>query len=130
MKKLVMFIGFAIILSGCFLFNAIAQKPVIEKDSPESVTLNTPVMKQTGVTKLVVKEIRLDWTHNIIWIKVGEEGEAGRVLPLVEYTGRDARTMMVNLNTANLAVKSLNQRIIEKLQADGHLGSGNIDAGP
>lgn len=112
------------IIFAALLFATVFAKA--QTDSPEELNLDTPVMQQSGVSKIVIKEIRLDWTHNIIWIKVGEAGESGRTMPLVEYTGQEARNMMKALNTADLSVRSLNQRIIEKLQADGYLGSGSI----
>jgi hypothetical protein len=108
--------------------------PSISEDSksvpvgaPEKVTLDTAIMQSAGVTKIVVQDITLDWRHNIIHIRVGEIGEMGRSLKIVEYTGLEARKMLMGLNKADLVAKSFNKRIMEKLQKDGFLGSGKIN---
>lgn len=104
--------------------------PPVPKGAPEKVTLDTAIMQSAGSTDFVVQDISFDWRHNIIRIRIGETGEFGRSLEIIEYTGQDARDMMLSLNIANLSVKSLNKRIMEKLQADGHLGSGSITTSP
>jgi hypothetical protein len=46
------------------------------------------------------------------------------------YDGAEAAALMLTLNTANLSVKSLHKRTIEKLQADGKLPAGTITGTP
>lgn len=44
----------------------------------------------------------------------------------VSYQGAEAAALLDLLNTANLSSRSLRRRVIERLQADGHLPAGNI----
>lgn len=61
-------------------------------------------------------------------IKAGFEGDNGEYTS-VGWEGTDATTLMVALNKANLSVKSLNRRIMEKAVADGML-TGTISGTP
>ena len=118
-----------LLITALFLVMAIptmAQDPV-PKGAPEKITLDTAIMQSAGSKDFVVQDIHLDWRHNIIRIRIGETGEFGRSLEIVEYTGQTARDMMIALNKANMSTKSLNKRIMERLQVDGYLGSGTIN---
>lgn len=60
----------------------------------------------------------LDWEGARISIVLrGEQGERRTF----EYEGNVATTLMVALNTANLAIKSLHRRVLERLSLDGRL---------
>ena len=76
----------------------------------------------------------MDWKGEDFQIRFEEidangfiEGGAVRT---VQWTGNEAHTILRQLNTADLSSKSLVKRAIEKAQADGKLGSGNISGTP
>lgn len=73
-----------------------------------------------------VDDVRLVWSAQLVKIGlVGQNGENKKFA----YTGAEAATMMVALNKANLSVKSLQRRVLERLIADGKL-AGSITGSP
>ncbi len=70
--------------------------------------------------------LHLDWEKATI--KVGFRGDNGEYTS-IGYEGSDATTLMVTLNKADLSVKSLHRRIMEKAVADGKI-SGTISGTP
>ena len=81
----------------------------------EKVDLTTPVAK-TSTQNYQIASVLLDWGGARIKITlVANNGEN-----LVhEYTGTTATNLMISLNKANLTTRSLNQRIFDRLIADG-----------
>ena len=93
---------------------------------PEILTLTSPITKPS-VTTYVVLFLSLDWGNARIVVRVQASDEA--VQEFV-YEGATATALMTILNSANLSVKSLYKRVIEKLQADGNLPAGTITGTP
>ena len=93
----------------------------------ETVTLTAPeITPQITTTEYRVVFLLLDWEHASIVIHLrGTNAERKEV----RYDGADATTLMVGLNKANMATKSLHRRILERLVADGKL-SGTITGVP
>lgn len=85
----------------------------------EQVTLTTPISQFT-VSKLV-----LDWTAQALIIVI----RTADTSLWFSYNGIEATTLMRQLNTIDLSVKSLHRRILEKLISDGKL-SGTISGVP
>ena len=72
-------------------------------------------------TQYVVERLTLDWDAGFIYIQLkGVNGEAKSVV-YNSQTTPTGTTLMVNLNKANLTIRSLNQRIFDRLITDGHL---------
>ena len=93
----------------------------------EILTL-TNAISQPSVTTYDVLFISLDWQNARIVIRV--KGSDGKDLPEFVYEGTPAVSLMTVLNSANLSVKSLYKRTIEKLQADGKLPAGTVSGTP
>ena len=84
----------------------------------EQFNLTTPKLPIGGTTLWTVDNLRLYWGDARIVIGlVGENGEKFSF----SYEGTEATSLMVSLNKANLTIKSLHRRIMEKLEADGQL---------
>lgn len=91
----------------------------------ELITLSVPITTPS-ITDYRVVQLTLDWTNPAIVIGLrGGNGESQSF----QYTGATATTLMQQLNVANLSVKSLHRRIIERLVADGKL-AGAISGSP
>jgi hypothetical protein len=93
----------------------------------ESLTLTTPeVVPAITTTDYRVIVLLLDWESAQIAIHLrGTNGERKEI----RYEGAEATNLMVSLNKANLTVKSLQRRILEKLGADG-LINGSVTGVP
>ncbi len=96
----------------------------------EQIALTAPFkVDPREATLFQVEAILLNWKDKIIVIHLGD----GNVQKVVVYkdTSADpvATTLMVALNKANLSTKSLQKRILERLQTDGHL-AGTISGTP
>ena len=89
----------------------------------EQVDLTTP---KPSVTSYRVVVLYLDWQH--AHIQIGLLGPLGEQASFI-YDGEEATNLMIVLNTANLSVKSLHKRILEKLIADEKL-AGTISGTP
>lgn len=92
---------------------------------PEQLDLTDPVVFPS-TTRYEVIYVCLDKRRAHIAIRV--EDEAGRARDFV-YSGAEATTLMRQLNKADLSVKSLERRILERLVADGLL-AGTISGAP
>lgn len=91
----------------------------------EQLDLTTPITSPS-ITNYRVTLLHLDWTGAQIQIVLtGPQGESAGFV----YSGQEATDLMLVLNTANLSVKSLHKRILEKLVANGKL-SGTISGTP
>ena len=84
--------------------------------------LDFTVAKHYRITKIV-----LDWQGSTIEVHLKDDQDTPSV---VTYAGATATNLMIILNTANLSVKSLHKRVIEKLMLDGKLPSGDITGSP
>ena len=91
----------------------------------ETLDLTTPVQPPSTTTYRVTV-LHLDWPNGVINITLVDNNG---VAMTVNYTNAEATTLMQFLNTANLSVKSLHKRILEKLVADGKL-TGTISGTP
>lgn len=95
---------------------------------PELYTCNTPQYVDPGATVFRVAGLMLDWAGARIAVYLQEwTGSAfGSKRFTVEYIGSTATNMMIALNKANLSSQSLNQRVINRLIADGYLPAGSL----
>ena len=85
----------------------------------ETIVLTAPeVVPAITTTDYRVIRLLLEFEHAEISIHLrGTNGERKEF----RYEGTEATNLMVALNKANLTVKSLQRRILEKLIADGKL---------
>lgn len=85
----------------------------------ERFTLTTAeTIPEKRTTYYRVARVSLNWVAARIDVDVlGENGELRGFV----YEGVVATNLMVALNTADLSVKSLHRRILERLAADGRL---------
>lgn len=93
----------------------------------ETLTLATPeIVPAITTTDYRVIALHLDWEAARIIIQLrGTNGERREF----RYDGPDATAQMVALNKANLTVKSLQRRILEKVATDGLL-AGSVAGVP
>lgn len=91
----------------------------------EQIDLTTPITPPATTNYRVVR-LFLDWPNGLINIDLVDEN--GKIAPF-QYTGAEATSLMLFLNTANLSIKSLHRRVLEKLVADGKL-DGTISGTP
>jgi len=85
----------------------------------ERITLTTPKPLPAQVVGYTVSSLLLKWepTPQIVVTLKGEDGTYTDQV----YEGATATTLMVALNKANLSTRSLNQRIFDRLIADGRI---------
>jgi hypothetical protein len=93
----------------------------------ETVTLATPeITPQITTTDYRVSYLQLDIERASVVIHLrGTNGERKEV----RYEGPVASSLMVALNTANLSVKSLQRRILERIITDGRI-AGAVSGSP
>lgn len=91
----------------------------------EVLDLTTPVTPPSTLTYRVTV-LHLDWPNGVINVTLVDNNGVART---ESYTNAEATTLMGILNTANLSVKSLHKRILEKLVVDGKL-TGTISGTP
>lgn len=101
----------------------------------ERVTLDAPVKTDPGATKFRVAQLVLNVQGANLSIVLQEVTDAGEWVPggksiEARYEGAAALTLMRALNKADLSTRSLQQRILDRLQADGKLGAGAITGTP
>lgn len=83
----------------------------------EKLTLSIPEIKPS-ITDYQIALLELSWKDKVIRITLtGTNGEH----KTFEYREIQAANLMITLNKANLSVKSLHRRILEKLVSDGFL---------
>ena len=92
----------------------------------EELNLTVPIAGPTISTYKII-ELRMNWPNGEIDATLADE--LGKTISC-QYRGAEATALMLTLNTANLSVKSLHKRTIEKLQADGKLPAGTITGTP
>ena len=91
----------------------------------EELKLTTPVAYPSCIG-YCVDRVDLNWRDTVIHIEL--RGTNNEKLEY-EYRGEVATNLMLGLNTANLSVKSLHRRILERLVADGVL-DGIVSGSP
>ena len=92
----------------------------------EQIDLSAPrISDPTSTSNLKIVSLTLDREKNFILIRLGANGVYVNFI----YVGSVARTLMNQLNTANLTNNSLHRRIIQRLINDGKL-SGDISGTP
>ena len=90
----------------------------------EQVDLDDPDQAKSGTSTYTISEFNMNWTQKrVVIVLLGSNGEQKTVV----YD--DAGDMIRALNKANLSVKSLHRRVMERLLADGHL-TGTISGTP
>lgn len=70
-----------------------------------------------------VNSVILDWVAQLVRVVVADSH--GRTTSF-DYTGETAKTLMTALNKADLSVKSLHRRVLERLMADQKLAVGTL----
>jgi hypothetical protein len=94
----------------------------------ERVTLATPIVPTATITDYQVRSLNLDIgdrttveDDNIVVVLEATTGAPTDPLHMQRfvYTGQVANNMITALNKANLTTRSLNQRILDRLVADG-----------
>lgn len=85
----------------------------------ERIDLTTP-LTYSSTTGYTFKLISLDWEGAQITILLRDAATPTRVVTFT-YTGATASTLMIALNKANLSTRSLNQRVLDRLIADGKI---------
>lgn len=91
----------------------------------EQLDLTTPITAPS-TTNYKVTHLAMEWTSGVIDITLADN--QGRTQTYT-YNGAEGQALMLALNTANLSVKSLQRRILEKLVVDGKL-IGTISGTP
>lgn len=91
----------------------------------EQLDLTTPI-QAPSVTSYRVIALSMVWPTGDIAITLADPLGGTQTF---SYTGADGVALMQTLNTANLSVKSLHKRILEKLVADGKL-TGTVSGTP
>lgn len=95
----------------------------------EKLTLATPIAKSTTEWSIRFFTVEVEAGRIVIGLK-DNNGETKRVeYPNATTNAAATVTLITALNTADLSVKSLRRRILERLQADGHLGAGTFSGG-
>jgi len=94
----------------------------------EDLTLAAPVQVNAGVSRFRIASLFLDWDHALVQIVLREwTGSAFAAREVIAtYDGAVATTLMVGLNKVNLTTRSLHQRVLDRLLADGKLPSGTV----
>ena len=92
----------------------------------EQLDLTTPVLATGGTSFWKVDSLHLFKDKAVISIIL--DGDNGERLTL-GYTGSEATDLMIALNKADLTIKSLHKRILERLVTDGKL-AGTISGLP
>lgn len=93
----------------------------------ETLSLTTPETVPAITTtdyRVIVLHLDLEGAQIAIHLR-GTNGERREF----RYEGAEATQLLVALNKANLSIKSLQRRILEKLIADGKL-AGNVTGAP
>lgn len=96
----------------------------------EKLTLSAPIAKPS-LSEWSVARFSIDVEAVEILVTVKADNGEYKAVRYPNATTDAAQTVtLINaLNTANLSTKSLRRRILERLQADGHLGAGTFSGG-
>jgi hypothetical protein len=87
---------------------------VVQLPAQERATLTVAEVRTNASYR--VSRLSLDWDNDAIMIVLaGTNGE----VKTCSYNGAVADTLMIALNKANLSTRSLNQRIFDRIIADG-----------
>lgn len=93
---------------------------------PETLTFATPV---TAPSKLTAKLIRLDLQAELQYVLIQARANTGEVVEW-EERGAAATTLLSQLNTANLTLKSLQRRALEYLATKRPELAGTVSGTP
>ncbi len=93
----------------------------------EQLDLLTPAKARPGTS--FWRPVRLVLDEEAELIEAGFRGANGE-RTTGSYHGDEALILMRQLDIANLSVKSMRRRVIEKMQADGILPAGTISGTP
>jgi len=96
---------------------------------PEDITLAAPVRVDPGVTTFRVARLVFDWESALVQITLRPwSGSAFVGAHRIEatYEGAIATTLMIGLNKVNLTTRSLHQRVLDRLLADGKIPTGTV----
>lgn len=99
----------------------------------EDLTLAAAVNVNPGATRFRIARIVFDWESARIDLTLRAwDGAAfvGAHRIDVTYEGAVATTLMTQLNKVNLATRSLHQRVIDRLIADGKIPAATIGGAP
>lgn len=105
----------------------------------ERVTLATPITPTVTITDYQVRSLFLEFgdratveDDNIVIVLEATSGSPSDPLHLQRfvYTGQTANNLITGLNKANLSTRSLNQRILDRLVADGFVAGAVTGAVP
>jgi hypothetical protein len=107
----------------------------VGSNAQETINLDSAVQTDAGETRFRVVFISIDRECPCINVRLRGANPDGSLKPdgkVVEksYNGTTAVTFMNQLNTANLAITSLERRVLQRLQTDGVIGSGTISGTP
>jgi hypothetical protein len=102
-----------------FIMLAVAATFVLGLAAQERLALTTPKPQPAQVTGYSVSALLLKWepTPQIVITLKGEDGAYTDQV----YEGATATTLLIQLNKVNLSTRSLNQRIFDRLIADGRI---------
>jgi hypothetical protein len=90
------------------------------------VLTNPEIIPQVTTSDYRVVYLQMDFEKASIVVHLrGTNGERKEM----RYSGQEATDLMIALNKANLTIKSLQRRILEKLVADGKL-AGSVAGTP
>jgi hypothetical protein len=122
MKKSDLWIALYVLVSGIVMALV-----MMDLRAQETVTLTAPIVRP-AITDYQLRALHLDLGDRdttaddsvIVELEspAATPGDPAKVVRFT-YTGPTANTMIVNLNKANLATRSLTQRIFDRLIADG-----------
>ena len=99
----------------------------VPAQAAEQVDLTAPDQVRPGTSTYTLKELNLDWVNKTVVIVL--RGSNGENKTVVYGENEGSVAMLKALNKANLSVKSLHRRVMERLLADGHL-AGSISGAP
>lgn len=98
----------------------------------EEILLAAPFNPDPGGARFRISQLILDWDNSTVSVRLRDWTGAsfGSREIFVVYSGPGARAQMTALNKVDLSVKSLHQRLLERLAADGKLPAGTITGAP
>lgn len=95
----------------------------------ERHTLTTPVTVP-ATTEYTVRFILLNWEDRLVTVSLTDNRGQAITKQYDRQTTPTGESLMVALNKANLATKSLHARVLERLALDGVIGAGAVNGTP
>lgn len=101
----------------------------------ETVAFAVPVQADPGASTFAVADVQFSWRSKSIVVGMAQVDSGGAFVSggkrmELTYSGDSALVLLRTLNKADLSVKSLHRRIMERLQADGLVGAGVVAGTP